>query len=58
VDKPLRFATTHPDIQAAFGAEYDLVRLGKESYKDAAAKFVPKINDLLKKAKTASYTAG
>jgi ABC-type glycerol-3-phosphate transport system substrate-binding protein len=52
LDKPLRFATTHPDIQAAFGAEYDLVKLGKETYKDAAAKFVPKINDLLKKAKS------
>lgn len=58
IDKPLRFATTHPDIQAAFGTEYDLVKLGKETYKDGAAKFVPKINDLLKKAKTASYTTG
>jgi multiple sugar transport system substrate-binding protein len=52
LDKPLRFATTHPDIQAAFAAEYDLVKLGKETYKEAASKFVAKINDLLKKAKS------
>jgi ABC-type glycerol-3-phosphate transport system substrate-binding protein len=50
-DKPLRIAPTHLDIQAAFTAEYDLVLLGTESYKDAAAKFVPKIDALLKKAK-------
>ena len=51
VDKPLRLVPTHPDIQAAFAAEYDLVKLGQQSYKDAAAKFVPKINALLQKAK-------
>ena len=51
IDKPLRFAPTHPDIQAAFGAEYDLVKLGKQSYKEGAAKFVPKIDGFLKKAK-------
>jgi multiple sugar transport system substrate-binding protein len=53
VEKSPALATTHLDIQAAFGAEYDLVKLGQQSYKDAAAKFVPKINALLQKAKTA-----
>jgi hypothetical protein len=31
--------------------EWEPVELGKESHKDAAAKFVPKIDALLKKAK-------
>ena len=52
VEKSPALATTHLDIQAAFGPEYDLVKLGQQSYKDAAAKFVPKINALLQKAKT------
>src|SRR5262245_721182 len=52
VEKSFALAPTHLDIQAAFGAEYDLVKLGQQSYKEAAAKFVPKINALLQKAKT------
>jgi ABC-type glycerol-3-phosphate transport system substrate-binding protein len=51
VEKAPPITTTQLDIQAAFGAEYDLVKLGQQSYKDAAAKFVPKINALLQKAK-------
>jgi multiple sugar transport system substrate-binding protein len=57
-DTPMRYPATLTDIQAAFAAEYDLAILGKETYKEAASKFTPKINALLQKAKTTSYTAG
>jgi multiple sugar transport system substrate-binding protein len=53
LEKAPALATTHLDIQAAFGAEFDLVRLGQQTYQQAAAKFVPKIDALLQKAKTA-----
>jgi ABC-type glycerol-3-phosphate transport system substrate-binding protein len=57
-DTPMRYPATQSDIQAAFAAEYDLVILGQEAYKDAANKFTPKINSLLQKAKGSAYTAG
>lgn len=40
-----------PDIQDVFGPEFDLVKLGRQIYKDAAAKIAPKIDELIKKAK-------
>lgn len=51
VDKPLPMAATHSEIQSIFNDEYNKVKAGTQTMKQAADILVPQINDLLKQAK-------
>ncbi len=47
-------AATHIDIQNTFTPAWDLIHLGTKTAKEAITPIVPKIDDLLAKAKAVS----
>jgi len=53
-DRALDMAATHLDIQNMFSPAWDLIHLGQKPAKDAMAPIIPKINDLLAKARAQS----